>query len=74
MESCYRRAKFNRGTGNMDAFDDAITIDGADESAERPDADVAALWLALAADRRARDERTARLRAMRLIGGDDETL
>ena len=30
-----------------------------------------ALWLALDADRRARDERTARLRAMRLISGDD---
>lgn len=56
----------------MDAFTDTGTAADAGETAT-PDgeSDAQALWLALAADHRARDERTARLRAMRLVGGDD---
>lgn len=61
-----------RGTLDMDAFesfepscDAADTVEPQDRSA------LLALWSALDADYRARDERTARLRAMRLIGGDD---
>jgi hypothetical protein len=58
----------------MDAFDHAESARDADESASAQHAiEIAALWRALDAERCARDERTARLRAMRLIGGDDET-
>ena len=46
------------------------------EGTEALDADrhvaAEALWSAIEADRQALDERTARLRAMRLILGDDE--
>ena len=62
-----------RGDPDMDAFehsesslDAAVTVESRDKS------ELIALWSALDADHRARDERTARLRAMRLIGGDDE--
>ncbi|WP_139174071.1 hypothetical protein [Methylobacterium sp. UNC378MF] len=56
---------------NMDAFDHARTVRDADEITDTPhEIELQALWRALAADRSARDERTARLRAMRLIGGD----
>ena len=57
----------------MDAFDHTVSI-GDGEHAVDPQhrADVEALWLALDADRRAQDERLARLRAMRLIGGEDD--
>lgn len=62
-----------RGDPDMDAFehgesslDAAVTVEPRDKS------ELIALWSALDADHRARDERTARLRAMRLIGGDDE--
>ena len=48
------------------SYDTAVTVESRDQS------DLIALWSALAADHRARDERTARLRAMRLIGGEDE--
>jgi hypothetical protein len=57
----------------MDAFEHGESLRDAaetDESLHR--SEVLALWSALEADHRARDERTARLRAMRLIGGDDE--
>jgi len=55
----------------MDAFDQRDT--GADTAVAPQDSpEPAALWAAIRADLRARDERTARLRAMRLIGGDDE--
>ncbi|WP_426315774.1 hypothetical protein ACN9MF_14125 [Methylobacterium fujisawaense] len=58
----------------MDAFDHAGTAHDADETPNTPhETELLALWRALAADRRARDERMARLRAMRLIGGDDGT-
>ncbi|PJI53201.1 hypothetical protein CTI14_31765, partial [Methylobacterium radiotolerans] len=61
-----------RGTLNMDAFDHAEMARDADETIDTTHAsDLLALWRALAADRGARDERTARLRAMRLIGGED---
>ncbi|MCJ2053000.1 hypothetical protein [Methylobacterium sp. J-070] len=55
----------------MDAFEQTESLGAANETVEpqrRPE--LVALWLALDADRRARDERTARLRAMRLIGGE----
>lgn len=59
----------------MDALDHTGTereIDPPTEPQRNPD--LIALWTALEADRRAGDERTARLRAMRLIGGDDEAV
>ena len=57
----------------MDAFDQTDTR--THEAVEPQDeAEAAALWAALRADLRARDERTARLRAMRLIGGDEVTV
>ncbi len=57
----------------MDAFDHtAATRDADARVSPQPKAETIALWLALDADRRARDERTARLRAMRLIGGEDD--
>ncbi|MCJ2060395.1 hypothetical protein MKL09_28200 [Methylobacterium sp. J-048] len=55
----------------MNAFDRRET----ETDAAFPPQDIpepAALWAAIRADLRARDERTARLRAMRLIAGDDE--
>lgn len=56
----------------MDAFDHAEMARDADETIDTTHAsDLLALWRALAADRGARDERTARLRAMHLIGGED---
>ncbi|SFL59429.1 hypothetical protein [Methylobacterium pseudosasicola] len=59
----------------MDAFDHTDTATETDAAIEQqPNADLIALWTALEADRRARDERTARLRAMRLIGGYDEAV
>ena len=54
---------FEHGESSLDA---AVTVESRDKS------ELIALWSALDADHRARDERTARLRAMRLIGGDDE--
>ncbi|MCJ2073705.1 hypothetical protein MKK75_33775 [Methylobacterium sp. J-030] len=57
----------------MDAFDQIPSpheIDARDAS--QREAETVALWLALDADRRSRDERTERLRAMRLIGGEDD--
>lgn len=57
----------------MDACDQHPSAHDADAiNAHRHEADTVALWLALAADRRSRDERTDRLRVMRLIGGEDE--
>ncbi|MGH1572168.1 hypothetical protein ACRAWG_17615 [Methylobacterium sp. P31] len=57
----------------MDVFAQAESALDARETVETPcRTEAKALWLALEADRRARDERTARLRAMRLIAGDDE--
>ncbi|GJE11942.1 hypothetical protein FOHLNKBM_2988 [Methylobacterium longum] len=62
-----------RGDPGMDAFehgdsscDTTVTVEPRDKS------ELMALWSALDADYRARDERTARLRAMRLIAGEDE--
>ncbi|MGH1589116.1 hypothetical protein ACRBEV_13055 [Methylobacterium phyllosphaerae] len=56
----------------MDAFDHTETARDADITVDtHREAELLALWRALDADRSARDERTARLRAMRLIGGDD---
>ncbi|MGN8094940.1 hypothetical protein [Methylobacterium sp. 22177] len=56
----------------MDAFDHAEMAHDADETIDTTHAsDLLALWRALDADRGARDERTARLRAMRLIGSED---
>ncbi|MEE7447808.1 hypothetical protein MRF4_08245 [Methylobacterium radiotolerans] len=58
----------------MDAFDHAELARNADETIDTPhESERLALWRALDADRSARDERTARLRAMRLIGGEDGT-
>jgi hypothetical protein len=58
----------------MDAFDQPDTARETDAAIEPlHNSDLIALWTALEADHRARDERTARLRAMRLIAGDDET-
>ncbi|MHC2108177.1 MULTISPECIES: hypothetical protein [unclassified Methylobacterium] len=54
----------------MDAFDQRETETDAAVELERM-AEAAALWAAIRADLRSRDERTARLRAMRLIDGDD---
>lgn len=57
----------------MDAFDHTVSPRDADRTGEKQQsAELMALWLALDADHRARDERTARLRAMRLIGGEDD--
>jgi hypothetical protein len=57
----------------MDAFDHTAAPRDADKTGEtQQSAELTALWLALDADHRARDERTARLRAMRLIGGEDD--
>lgn len=57
----------------MDASDQAPAAHDAETCvAPLRAADAIALWNALDADRRARDERTERLRTMRLIGGDDE--
>ncbi|MGU3662737.1 hypothetical protein ACLBX9_00905 [Methylobacterium sp. A49B] len=57
----------------MDAFEHGESFrDVAETDDLHPRGELLALWSALEADRRARDERTARLRAMRLIGGDDE--
>ncbi len=57
----------------MDAFDHTVSVsDGQHTADPQHRADVEALWLALDADRRAQDERLARLRAMRLIGGEDD--
>lgn len=56
----------------MDALSQTASTQDADARSEpRYAAQTIALWDALDADRRSRDERTARLRAMRLIGGDD---
>ncbi|WP_457104255.1 hypothetical protein [Methylobacterium sp. P5_C11] len=58
----------------MDAFDHSDTARDADVTVgTHRETELLALWRALDADRSARDERTARLRAMRLIGGDDGT-
>lgn len=60
-----------REVASMNAFEHDHS--GRDATASRDPQDRAALlalWLALDADRRARDERTARLRAMQLISGD----
>ena len=54
----------------MDAFDQRETETDATVEPEGI-AEAALLWAAIRADLRARDERTARLRAMRLIDGDD---
>ncbi|QGY02770.1 hypothetical protein MMSR116_13425 [Methylobacterium mesophilicum SR1.6/6] len=57
----------------MDAFEHGESLrDVAETDDLHLRGELLALWSALEADRRARDERTARLRAMRLIGGDDE--
>jgi len=57
----------------MDAFDQTPSPRDADvRNALGRDPETIALWLALDADRRSRDERTERLRAMRLIGGEDD--
>lgn len=57
----------------MDAFEQTDSALDAGETVEPPRrTEAEALWLAIEADRRARDERTARLRAMRLIDGDDK--
>ncbi|MEL6063144.1 MULTISPECIES: hypothetical protein [unclassified Methylobacterium] len=58
----------------MDAIETTASPRDADgRDALQRDAETVALWLALDADRRARDERTERLRAMRLIGGEDDS-
>ena len=54
----------------MDAFDQRETETDATVEPEGI-AEAALLWAAIRADLRSRDERTARLRAMRLIDGDD---
>lgn len=57
----------------MDGFDHTVASRDADKTGEpQQSAELTALWLALDADHRARDERTARLRAMRLICGEDD--
>lgn len=57
----------------MDAFDQTVTVGDSEHSVDpRHRSDVEALWFALDADRRSQDERLARLRAMRLIGGEDD--
>lgn len=56
----------------MDAIDRPdVTAEDAAARDARPDREVEALWSALRADRRARDERKARLRAMQLADGDE---
>lgn len=47
-------------------------VEGVEPDDARHHAPAAAVWSALDADRRALDERTARLRVMRLALGDDE--
>ena len=55
----------------MEAFTPTASKQDADARVEpRYEAQTIALWDALDADRQARDERTARLRAMRLIDSD----
>jgi hypothetical protein len=57
----------------MDAFDQTASVgDGAQAVDPQHRSDIEALWFALDADRRAQDERLARLRAMKLIGGEDD--
>ena len=64
-----------RGNLDMNAFETAEpSSDAADTLVQQDRNALQALWSALDADDRARDERTARLRAMRLIGGDDEVV
>jgi hypothetical protein len=59
----------------MDAFEQTPSTHDADgHHTLQQDPETIALWLALDADRRSRDERTERLRAMRLIGGEDDTV
>ncbi|MDP4004737.1 hypothetical protein [Methylobacterium sp. NEAU K] len=59
----------------MDAFDHTDRSTEAGQAIEpQISPEAVALWTALEADWRARDERTARLRAMRLTAGDDETI
>lgn len=59
----------------MNAFDQTPSPHDADaEAAHQQDPETIALWRALDVDRRSRDERTERLRAMRLICGDDERI
>lgn len=57
----------------MDAFDQTVTAGDSEHPVDpQHRTDVVALWCALDADRRSQDERLARLRAMRLIGGEDD--
>lgn len=57
----------------MDAFEQTPSPqDSEGHRVLQHDPDTLALWFALDADRRSRDERTERLRAMRLIDGEDE--
>lgn len=57
----------------MDAFDQTVwASDGEHPVDPHHRTDIEALWLALDADRRAKDERLARLRTMKLIGGEDD--
>lgn len=57
----------------MDPFTPTASAHDANARIEpRYPAQTIALWDAIDADRRARDERTARLRAMKLVGGDDD--
>lgn len=56
----------------MDVMAGANTVpDRVEGDAPETHPGAAALWSAIAADRRALDERMARLRAMRLIRGED---
>ena len=58
---------------NWDVFDvDNTDPEPADPLDATRQAPAVVLWSAIDADRRALDERTARLRAMRLTLGDDE--
>lgn len=57
----------------MDAFDQTPPPNHAKaQRTHQDDPETIALWFALDADRRARDERTERLRAMRLTSGEDD--
>ncbi|MBP1179619.1 hypothetical protein [Methylobacterium sp. PvR107] len=57
----------------MNAFDQTASVsDGAHAVDPQHRSDIEALWFALEADRRAQDERLARLRTMKLIGGEDD--
>jgi hypothetical protein len=57
----------------MDAVDQTPSRSDAEaHDALRHDSATIALWHALAVDRQPRDERTERLRTMRLICGEDE--